>query len=94
MKTFIITLYFIFNISNLTFAQWTEQSYGINALLNSVSAVNNNIVWACGDGAWLLSSTFLFFDIRIFFSFPLRLRRWKLKNYFNSKELIIPLSRT
>ena len=57
MKTFITTLYFIICISNHTFAQWTEQATGIVTTLNSISAVDNNIVWACGDFGKVLKTT-------------------------------------
>ncbi|MBK6773574.1 MAG: T9SS type A sorting domain-containing protein [Ignavibacteria bacterium] len=54
MKTFILSLLCIFCFTSNNFAQWTEQTSGINSVLYSVSAVDNNIVWACGEGGVVL----------------------------------------
>ena len=38
-------------------AQWTEENTGIPFTLFSVSAVNNNVVWAAASGANMLRTT-------------------------------------
>jgi hypothetical protein len=38
-------------------AQWSEQTSGITAGLNSVNAVNNNVVWTCGASGIVLRTT-------------------------------------
>lgn len=50
MKTFILSLLCIFCFTGNICAQWTEQSSGITTAIYSVSAVDNDIVWACGAG--------------------------------------------
>ncbi len=57
MKTFIISLLCIFCLTSNNFAQWTEQTSGITTPLYSVSAIDDNIVWACGDGGVVLRTT-------------------------------------
>lgn len=52
MKT--ITFFLLFCFSGLTSAQWTEQTSPVTSLLYSVSAVNDNVVWACGAGGVVL----------------------------------------
>ncbi len=36
---------------------WTEQASGLTTALNSISAVNDDIAWACGDGGKVLRTT-------------------------------------
>lgn len=50
MKKFFTFLFCIFCITGSTFAQWSEQSSGATTIIFSVSAVNDNVVWACGEG--------------------------------------------
>ncbi len=52
MKT--ITFIFLFCFSAITSAQWIEQTSPVTSLLYSVSAVNDNVVWACGAGGVVL----------------------------------------
>lgn len=54
MKKLIFTLSFILLTAISSFSQWTEQSSGITTPIYSVSAVDNSIVWACGDGGVVL----------------------------------------
>ena len=54
MKTFILSLLCIFCFTGNTFAQWTEQTSGITTALFSVSAVDNDVVWACGANGVVL----------------------------------------
>ncbi|MEO8666075.1 MAG: T9SS type A sorting domain-containing protein [Ignavibacteria bacterium] len=54
MKTIILSLFCIFCFTNQNFAQWTEQSSGFFDVLYSVSAVDDNVVWACGDNGLVL----------------------------------------
>jgi len=54
MKNVVTVLFcFMFTVSNL-FAQWTEQTSGITTPIYSVSAVDDNVVWACGAGGKVL----------------------------------------
>lgn len=57
MRTIITALIFIIFISNNTYAQWTEQATGIVPIINSISAADNNVVWACGDFGKVLKTT-------------------------------------
>ena len=43
--------------TSLTYSQWSEQTSPVTTLLYSVSAVDNNIVWACGNGGKVLRTT-------------------------------------
>jgi type IX secretion system substrate protein len=43
--------------SSLTYSQWSEQTSPITTLLYSVSAVDNNVVWACGNVGKVLRTT-------------------------------------
>ena len=52
MKT--ITFFLLFCLSGITTAQWIEQTSPVTSLLYSVSAVNDNVVWACGAGGVVL----------------------------------------
>ncbi len=54
MKTAIIALICFLSFSAYTPAQWTEQTSGITTLIYSVSAVDDNVVWACGAGGVVL----------------------------------------
>lgn len=54
MKTFIFSLLCIFLLTSNNFAQWTEQTSGITTPLYSVSAVDDNIAWACGEDGVVL----------------------------------------
>ncbi len=50
----IFLLYCFLNSSN---AQWVEQTSGITTGLNSVNAVDNNVVWTCGASGKILLTT-------------------------------------
>ncbi|MCY7362412.1 MAG: hypothetical protein LH629_10170 [Ignavibacteria bacterium] len=52
MKKLIFFLLFI--CSGFASAQWTEQTSGITTLIYSVSSVDDDGVWACGDGGKVL----------------------------------------
>ncbi|MFZ1320378.1 MAG: T9SS type A sorting domain-containing protein [Ignavibacteria bacterium] len=57
MKTFLAI--FISSMCSFCFilglnAQWSEQTSGITTSINSVSAVDDNVVWACGNGGVVL----------------------------------------
>lgn len=54
MKNFIAVLIFTALFTNTMSAQWTEQTSGITTPIYSVSAVNNNVVWACGESGVVL----------------------------------------
>ncbi len=54
MKTFILSLFCIICFTSNNFAQWTEQSSGITTAIYSVHAVDNNVVWACGENGVVL----------------------------------------
>ena len=54
MKTIILSLFCIICFTGNTFAHWTEQSSGITSALYSVSAVDNSVVWACGENGVVL----------------------------------------
>ncbi|MCB0728885.1 MAG: T9SS type A sorting domain-containing protein [Ignavibacteriae bacterium] len=54
MKKLFFILLLILIFTGYSTAQWTEQTSGISTLLYSVSAVDNNIVWACGAGGKVL----------------------------------------
>lgn len=54
MKTFFTSLFCIICFSGNISAQWTEQSSGITTAIYSVSAVDNNVVWACGENGVVL----------------------------------------
>src|SRR5437870_7574031 len=43
--------------TSLTYSQWSEQTSPVTTLLYSVSAVDNNIVWACGNVGKVLRTT-------------------------------------
>ncbi len=47
-------LLFILSFAGFATAQWTEQVSGVNTTLWSVSAVDDNVVWACGSGGKVL----------------------------------------
>ncbi len=50
MKTFTLSILLIFCFVINTSAQWTEQPVAGSFFIYSISAVDNNIVWAAGDG--------------------------------------------
>jgi photosystem II stability/assembly factor-like uncharacterized protein len=54
MKAIILFLICVFCFTGNSFAQWTEQSSGITSPLYSVSAVDNNVAWACGENGVVL----------------------------------------
>ena len=54
MKAIILFLICVFCFTSNSFAQWTEQSSGITSPLYSVSAVDNNVAWACGENGVVL----------------------------------------
>ena len=49
-----LILFFVLFLSGISSAQWTEQVSGVNTTLWSVSAVDDNVVWACGSGGKVL----------------------------------------
>ena len=55
MKKLILTL-FIFSFAITGYSQWTEQTSGVTTTLYSVSAVNDNVVWACGAAGKVLKT--------------------------------------
>ncbi|RPI17787.1 MAG: T9SS C-terminal target domain-containing protein [Ignavibacteriae bacterium] len=61
MKYSIIKIYLFLLFINIftlnLYSQWINQPSGITAKLNSVSAVDNQIVWACGDSSKVVKST-------------------------------------
>jgi photosystem II stability/assembly factor-like uncharacterized protein len=56
MKVIFTIISFLVFIASAN-SQWTEQSSGITGAFNSVSAVDNQIVWACGDSSKVVKST-------------------------------------
>lgn len=52
-KSLFIFIALIFT-SNLCNSQWVEQNSGTSLTLYSVSAVSNNVAWACGSGGTVL----------------------------------------
>ncbi|MDQ3019886.1 MAG: T9SS type A sorting domain-containing protein [Bacteroidota bacterium] len=54
MKNLITILICIICFTNKMNAQWSEQTSGITTTILSVSAIDNNIVWACGAGGVVL----------------------------------------
>jgi len=50
----LFTLFVIFLLTGNISAQWSEQTSGVSSLLFSVSAVDDNVVWACGAGGVVL----------------------------------------
>jgi hypothetical protein len=57
MKKLIAGFITFFLVTSLTYAQWTEQTSGVTSGLNSVSPVDNNIVWVCGQAGKVLLTT-------------------------------------
>jgi hypothetical protein len=45
------------NLTNPVTYAWTEQTSGVTTALSSVSAVNDNVMWACGDGGKVVKTT-------------------------------------
>src|SRR5260221_96389 len=56
MKKIIIFSFAILISLNWAYAQWSEQTSGITTQLNSVSAVTDTVVWACGNGGRVIKS--------------------------------------
>lgn len=54
MKKIIFFFLFIFTLTGISSAQWSEQTSGITSTIYSVSAVDNSAVWACGEGGKVL----------------------------------------
>nr|HMS66218.1 hypothetical protein [Ignavibacteria bacterium] len=54
MKKLIFTFSFIMFFAVSSFSQWTEQTSGVTTPIYSVSAVDNSVVWACGNGGVVL----------------------------------------
>lgn len=54
LLTIVLMVLFSFSVAN---AQWTVQTSGSTQLLYSVSAVDNNVVWACGAAGTVLRTT-------------------------------------
>lgn len=52
-KTLFILMALVF-ASNISVAQWVEQNSGTSLTLYSVSAVSDNVAWACGSGGTVL----------------------------------------
>lgn len=57
MKKLITVFFTVLLVTSLTFSQWSEQTSGVTTGLNSVSPVDNNIVWACGQNGKVLLTT-------------------------------------
>ena len=53
---FLILSIFLFSFT-ATYSQWVEQSSGITDDLNSVSAVDMNVAWTCGNNGKVLRTT-------------------------------------
>jgi len=51
-KSFILFAILFLSIS--VNGQWTEQTSGVTTALQSISAVDNNVAWICGDGGVVL----------------------------------------
>jgi photosystem II stability/assembly factor-like uncharacterized protein len=56
MVIIVLSLFSFLGYSSLN-AQWTEQTTPITTPLHSVSAVDNNVVWACGTLAKVIKTT-------------------------------------
>lgn len=56
-KLFLFAALIISLAPKFIFAQWTEQNTGIPFTLFSVSAVDNDIVWACASGTNIMRTT-------------------------------------
>ena len=60
-KTILVVILALSLISFLSFstasAQWSEQTTPVTTALYSVSAVDNNVVWACGTLAKVIRTT-------------------------------------
>jgi photosystem II stability/assembly factor-like uncharacterized protein len=54
--SFLFVLIFTFSLS-VSYSQWTEQISGITDDLISVSAVDNNVAWTCGNNGKVLRTT-------------------------------------
>lgn len=54
MKTIITILFCVLVLNGTVHAQWSEQTSGVSSLLFSVSAVSDNVVWACGESGKVL----------------------------------------
>lgn len=57
MKTLLTTVFMVLFSFAAANAQWTPQTSGTTQLLYSVSAVDNNVVWACGAAGTVLRTT-------------------------------------
>lgn len=57
MKTLITTVLFALLAFSSADAQWSVQTSGSSQLLYSVSAVDNDVVWACGAAGTVLRTT-------------------------------------
>lgn len=57
MKTLFTTVLFVLIAFGTAGAQWTPQTSGTTSLLYSVSAVDNNVVWACGAAGTVVRTT-------------------------------------
>ncbi len=57
LNGFLFCLIITFCFSELSHAQWVEQNSGVPFTLFSVSAVNDNVVWACASGANMMRTT-------------------------------------
>jgi Secretion system C-terminal sorting domain len=56
MKVFVFTFIILFSFS-VSYSQWVEQTSGITDDLSSVSAVDNNAAWVCGNNGTVLRTT-------------------------------------
>ena len=54
MKKIITALFCFICITSSSLAQWSEQTSGVTSIIFSVSAVDDNVVWACGAGGIVL----------------------------------------
>lgn len=57
MKYITLFCFFLFSFSQVTFSQWTPQSSGVGASLNSVYFFDGLTGWAVGDGGTIISTT-------------------------------------
>jgi hypothetical protein len=57
MKSLIITSFFLIFASFVSNSQWVEQTSGLTTDLTSVSAVDQNTAWACGNGGVVIRTT-------------------------------------
>ncbi len=57
MKKSVLFIFSFLIIGSTLFAQWVEQSSGVSVTLQTVYAVNDNVVWGCGSSGVVLLTT-------------------------------------